>query len=893
MALKQNRKWHSLTIDEVFKLTKSSNSGLTEQEIKIRLKKDGPNELPQQKPYSKLRLLFSQFNNPLMLILFGTIAVSIAIKHYSDTIFIVLVLLANTMVGFYQENKANDAINGLKKMIVIRTRVAREGREKEIDSKDLVAGDVVVLQAGDKIPADARLIEARGFKVNEANLTGESAAVDKISGKVAPKAVLAERKNMVFMGTLVEEGSARALVVATGLATEMGEIVRLLSETEEAQTPLQSQMARLAKLAAGFVLGVIGLILLIGLWRLNSAEDILLASLSLAVSAVPSGLLPAITLILVLGMHRILKQKGLVRKLVATETLGSVTVICTDKTGTLTEGKMAVTHLVTATKELSAKNLKYFQISDPDPISEPIKKLGKIITLNNDAFIENPEAKQGEWIIRGKITEQALLRASAQMGFDKKILEQEHLLLDKVYFSSELKYSATLREEDENKACLFVVGAPEFVLAHSQFAENPQGENFSRESVEFRKLEAKVEELGKQGLRVIAGAYIEFDTRPKYKQPHELVKNLTLVGLIALEDPIRAEVQDSIKLTKRAGIKTVIVTGDHKLTAIAIAKKIGIKADITSVMEGNEIENMTDKDLIKKVSKITIFVRVSPKHKLRIVDALQANGEIVAMVGDGVNDAPALKTANIGVAVGSGTDVAKEVADLLLLDNGFHTIVKAIEQGRIIFSNIRKVFVYLIADDFAELFIFLASMLMGLPLPLMPAMILWINLVEDGLPDLALTTEQEGTYVMDHPPRKHGEPIVSKPIRKWLIALLLIGGLSAFTLFFVGLRMGVDEGKIRTMVFALMGWDSLVFAFSVRSFHKSIFRRDIFSNRFLVAGVLVSLMLLLMAIYAPFMQRMLTTQSLSMMEWTVIVGVSLFEILLIEFTKKKFVAGRP
>ena len=872
------QKWHSVAPEEVLRITKTSISGLTNQEALKRQTKFGANELPSQKPYSKLRLFFNHFNNPLMYILLGTVVVSLLLKHYSDTIFIVLVLISNVAVAYYQESKAGDAIASLKKMVKISAWVVRNGNEKEIDSTELTFGDIVILHSGDKVPADLRILESRNLRVNEASLTGESISVEKKPQAISKTSEIAEQKNMVFMGTIVEEGWAKAVVVGISLDTQMGKIVQMLTVTEEVQTPLQLQMARLAKLTALFILGVIGLIFIIGLVRFESTQEILLASLSLAVSAIPAGLLPAITIILVLAMRRILKQNGLVRKLVSSETLGSVTVICTDKTGTLTEGNMTVTHLITEQLELSGKKLQSFKISDPEPEKEIAKQLAKISMLNNDAFLENPDATADKWIFRGKITEQALLRSAALIGFNKKDLDQEHLLIDKIYFSSDLKYSASLRELSDDKTALFVVGAPEVI--------------FSKTRDGHKLFEAKTEQLTKQGLRVLAVAFREFSTHPKYKKLHDLVTNLNLVGLIALEDPVRDEVVEAIKVTKKAGIRTVIVTGDHKITASVVAKKIGLNVKEENIVEGSEIEAMTDIELRLKIRSILIFARVNPSHKLRIVDALQSHGEIVAMVGDGVNDAPALKAADIGVAVNAGTDVAKEVADLVLLDNGFHSIVKAIEQGRVIFANIRKVFVYLLADDFQELYIFLVSMILGFPLPLLPAQILWINLVEDGLPDISLTMEQETSYVMDQPPRPKNEPIVNRPLKLWLTSIFLISGTAALLLFIAGHTFTNDLSKIRTMLFALMGLDSLFFVFSARSFRRTIFRKDIFNNKWMVGAVTISLILLLSAIYMPILQKLLSTQSLILEEWIVVLTISIIEILLIEFAKTKLLFNR-
>jgi P-type Ca2+ transporter type 2C len=874
MALKPaTKRWHSIEFDEVFKSLGSSHHGLSEDEAKKRLKKFGYNDLPHEKSLSKLRLFLNQFNNPLMLIMVCTVVISLILKHYTDSIIMILVIMSNVIVAFYQESKAGDAIKSLKKMVKINARVTRNKSEKQLESQYLVVGDVVTLQSGDKVPADARIFEVRGLKVNESSLTGESIAVEKNSGKINAKAVVGDQKNMLFMGTIVEEGFAKAIVVATGLQTQMGDIVHMLATTEEELTPLQKELLRMAKLAAGFISVIIMLIFLIGLVRGQSLDQILLASLSLAVAAIPAELLPAITIILVLAMRRILRNQGLVRKLVSNETLGSVTVICTDKTGTLTEGKMEVTHLVTKTKELSGKKLSTFTIDDADPELENLKQLVKISLLNNDAFLENPNDKPDHWIMHGKITEQALLRLSARMGFNKQSLEQEHLLIDKIYFSSELKYSATLRETDGDQATLFVIGAPEIIFTKSN---------------DSTELLPKIDKLTKQGLRVLAVAHKNFESKPEYKKLHDLVKDLDLIGLIALEDPIREDVPNAIKLTEQAGIRTVVVTGDHKITAMVIAKQIGLKIKENQILEGPELESMSDAELQKRINNIAVFARVSPKHKLRIVDALQAKGEVVAMLGDGVNDAPALKTSDIGVAVNSGTDVTKEVADLVLLDNGFSTIIKAIEQGRIIFSNIRKVFIYLLVDDFSEIYVFLIAMILGLPLPLIPAQILWINLVEAGLPDLSMTTEQESDHVMDQKPRPKNEPVLNRPLKFWFSSAFLLSGTLALTLFWFIWQATGNLEKARTMTFVFMGLDSLFFAFSVRSFRQSIFRLNIFNNKILTSAVFISLVLLLTAVYTPGLQKMLSTVPLGITEWALILAMVIGEIILIEVSKFHF-----
>ena len=875
------------------------------------MEKNGKNVLPSERPLSKLRLFFSQFNNPLMYILLTTVVISFLLKHYSDGVFIVVVLLINILVGFYQENKANQSLLVLKRMVKIKARVKRDGNEKEIDSDDLVMGDVVFLRAGDKAPADGRIIQSRGLKINEAGLTGESQAVEKrFVDTLSEQTPLPERSNMVFMGTIVEEGQAVIIVVSTGINTEIGEVVSLLQKTKERKTPLQRKILSLSKLVGAFILSVILVIVVIGYFTQKSFADIFVASLALAVSATPSGLLPAITVILVLGMRQIFKQNGLVRKLVATETLGRITVVCTDKTGTLTEGKMQVSHILTSTRELFSQEMKETSLGLNMKISGANRDVNnnnnfliglakeenvngleshisalKIAVLANEAFVENPEAELQEWVVRGKPTEQALLLAGMQAGLNKKDLEEQYPLLDRLSFDSDLKYAASLHYVNNNKSALYVIGAPEEIIARS-IDLDIDGRKEKLGNEQSLQLLKKMEALTQRGLRVLACGHRDCDVAAKYQNLNDLVKKLSLVGFIALKDPLRPDAKESILITKKAGIRTIIVTGDHKLTAQAIAQEIGLSAQDHNILDGKEIEALTAADLQEKSKHISIYARVSPNHKLRIISALQANNEVVAMLGDGVNDAPALKAADIGVAVGSGTDVAKEVADLVLLDDNFKTIVKAIEQGRVIFENIRKVFAYLVADDFSELLLFLASMAMGLPLPLLAAQVLWINLVEDGLPDIALTTEQETEGIMEEKPRSPQEPILNKDLWQWMFSVFVITGFAAFLSFLFFWDFFGDIAKARTMVFALMCLDSLTFAFSVRSFKRTIFRKDIFSNRYLTGGVIISFILLLAAVYLPPLQKLLATRPLNLVEWLMILAFALAEVILISISKK-------
>src|SRR3989344_4584335 len=696
-----------------------------------------------------------------------------------------------------------------------------------------------------------------------------------------------DRTNMVFMGTLVEEGSGKAIIVQTGVHTAIGNIVSLVKETVDRKTPLQKKLTKLSNFTGAFILSIIIIIAIIGYLKGQSFSEIFVASLALAVSAIPSGLLPAITVILVLGMNRILKQKGLVRKLVANETLGSVTVICTDKTGTLTEGKMQVSHIFASKDELFNNGDGLPPKEAKNGVESHILAL-KTSLFTSEAFIENPNDELSEWVVRGRSTEQALVLASLHAGLEQRTLNTEYKVIEQQPFDSSKKYAISIREFDGRRT-MYVTGAPEIVLgkSHNVHCEKANHLETDKRTILLNKLDT----LAKKGLRVVACAYREIDNDVPIEDLDKLLKNLIFIGFIALKDPLREETKQSITETKRAGIRIVLITGDHRHTALAIATEVGIEAGEDTILEGKEVEEMDEKLLQERARTVNIYARVSPEHKLKIVRALQANNEVVAMVGDGVNDAPALKAADVGVAVGSGTDVAKEVADVILLDNNFKTIVKAIEQGRVVYENIRKVFVYLIADDFSELFIFLAAMIFGLPLPLVAAQILWINLVEDGFPDIALTTEQETKGVMDEKPRNPNESILSRPMRKWMISIFFITGSAAFLLFVGFWNMTGDLEKARVMVFALMCLDSLIFAFAVRSFKRPLWRKDIFSNYFLNGAVVIGLILLAGAVYFAPLQKLLSTQSLMATEWLIILLISTVEIIILEFFKKRYFRG--
>lgn len=877
--------WCSYEIEDIFVRVNSSLSGLPTEEAAKRLAQYGKNILPVETSRSTWKLILAQFANPLMYLMALAVAVSLYLSNLVEGVFILIVMVSNALVGFYQEHKANKSLQALKSMIRLRARVLRDNIEVEIGVEDIVPGDILILRAGDKIPADGRIIEAREFRVNEASLTGEAKPIEKTAATIAIAAQIADQTNMVFMGTFVETGSANILILETGVRTQYGDIVTMLKETPEEQTPLQLAVISLSKFIGIFISIVISALIIEGYLAGQSFPTIFETALALFVSAIPEGLLPAITIILVLGMRRILHQRGLVRRLAATETLGSVTVICTDKTGTLTEGKMEAESILTAdgTFPVTATSSALTSTAGALIINGSV--------LATDAYIENPLAEYEELVVRGNFTEQALLRMAYTFGVKKHELEQTNVLTDTLFFSSERKYSASLRQVGEQKT-LYVVGAFEkmseylttvLVGEETQLLHEPS----------YHALIDKKDEAVKAGYRVLAFAYRTVSGEHN-SIAALLNEGLTLAGFVTIIDPIRDDVPEAFVETRQAGVKTVIVTGDHKFTARAVAEKIGLAIADEDILEGVDIEAMDDGQLREHVKTVLLYARVSPRHKLRIVQALQENGEVVAMFGDGVNDAPALKAADIGVAVETQVVATQEVADIVLLDGGFNTIIKSIEQGRIIFSNIRKIFLYLITQDFSQFFIFIASILFGLPLPLSAAQLLLINLVESGLPDLALTTEQEKEGIMNEPPRKKTESILNQPVRQFMISVFIISGLSAFLFYVLLLQLIPDPHKVRTMIMVLFSLESLFLAFSMRSFTKRIFRNDIFSNRILVAAVIISLGMVLCTVYVPALQKILITVPLQISDWGLIISVNLIIIILVDGIKLRlFKAHRP
>ncbi len=858
--------WHSLSSKEVAKILKTNpKKGLSEKEVLKRRKKFGRNILLQKKSFSKIKLFLNQFKSPLVYILLIAGIIILPFHEFIDAIVIFLAVIVNVSIGYFQEKKANNALKELKKALQIKAEVIRSGNKKLVDSADLVEGDIFVLNPGDKVPADGRIIKSKNLKVNEMQLTGEWLAVEKKDDLLTKEISLAERDNMIYMGTIVESGWAIAIVVATGEETEIGKISDLISQIKEEETPLQKKIKSLSRIVAGIIIFICFLILILGLFQGNQFLEILIIAIAIAVAAIPEGLPVALTVILALGMQRILKKKGLVRKLTSAETLGSTSVIATDKTGTLTEGKMRITEIVSSSEKGRDLTLK-------------------IASFCSQAFIENPDDLMDKWIIRGQATDRALLLAGIEAGLRPNSLEKEVKNIIDIPFDQKNKYLGKTFLKNSRKL-LYLSGAPENILKLSSYYEKNGVKKLSLQK--RKKIEKEIDEMAEKGLRVIGVAKREI------KKGKTIIDNLVFVGLIGLKDPVRKEARRAIKTCQEAGLKTIIVTGDHFLTAKAVAREIGFSVKKENILLGKDLDKMSDEEFSRKVEEIKIYARVEPKHKMRIIQAWQNKGEVIAMTGDGINDAPALKKADIGIALGSGAEVAKEVSDLILLTDNFSVIVEAIEEGRAIIDNIRKVITYLLSDSFTETILIAVSLFYGLPLPVTAAQILWVNLIEDGFPNVALAFEEKEENLMGRKVEKAKKSLLTKEMK---VLIFIIGITTDFLL--LGLFLWLYKFSrysmphIRTIIFAGLAIDSLFYVFSCKNLRKNIWQINIFSNKILFFSWVLGVIMLLSAIYLPFFQFFLKTYPLSWPDWGMLIGLGMINLILIETTKWFFIKKR-
>lgn len=957
--------YHNLDIAQTAAELKTDiATGLTAGEARRRLAEGGRNVLPTGEETSLFKILISQFADVMVLMLLAAVAVSIFLREYSDAIVILVIVLLNAALGTYQEFRAEQALAALSAMQVPHVRVRRDNHVTEISAEELVPGDLVLLQEGDRLPADGRLVVAKSLNIEEAALTGESQPVEKTTATIDETEVpLGDRLNMAFMGTAINFGRGEMIVTGTGLKTELGKIAEMLMGVEDKQTPLQVQIHKLSLTLIRGALIVVALVFVIGLLRGFALDQMLITAIGLAVAAVPEGLPAIITVSLSLGAARMVKRNALIRKLPSVETLGSVTVICSDKTGTLTKNEMTATRLaLPGIDDVDVSGIGYtpegdFKIGQQslDPKTDPqIGRFLKAMALDTDAYLERDDS--GRFNVVGDTTEGALLVAAQKIGWTRQQLEKDLPRVAELPFSSERKAMTTVHEVAgsqadvlfEGKYIAITKGAPDRLIEWAKYEHRPEGT--VELSPERRKIWYRhVDNMAAQGLRVLGVAYRPLDAVPTEMSP-QVERDLNLLGLVGILDPARPEAKAAVQTARHAGIRPIMITGDHALTAEAIAKDLGILRDGEHAITGSELEKMDEGQMVSALQRTSVFARVSPEHKLKLVKALQSTGEVAAMTGDGVNDAPALKQADIGVAMGiTGTEVSKGAADMVLTDDNFASIVAAVEEGRTIYDNIRKFVRYLLSSNVGEILVMLVAILIGMPIPLLAIQILWVNLVTDGLPAIALGFEPGEADVMNRPPRPKGESIFARGLGRQVVVLAIVLAIVTLGGFAYGhLAHGLDpfnahtlgaETKPRAELVALVGedevpadWDTLTVAeritvlegdaveggghegsegllgaleriprtiaftvlalgqmFHVAGIHAgesvSFFRVGFKSNRLLMWAILSTFVLQLLVLYVPFLSNILDTYPISLVDLTISLALAFVVLLATEFDR--------
>ena len=897
--------WHSMEVDQVLKeLNTDPHQGLSDEEVRSRLEKYGYNELKKEEQVSPFTLFINQFKNILILILLVAIGLSALVGEVVDAVIIAVIVVFCAVLGFIQEYRAERALEALKKMLSPTITGLRGGREEEIPSKDLVPGDILLLEAGDKIPTDARLVEIHSVRCDEAPLTGESIPVGKDIKSLSPDIPVSDKKNMVFTGTTVTYGRGKAVVTATGMSTEFGKIAEEVMAVKTEATPLEKRTKEIGKWLGIIALSICFLVAGISVIReiLGGKIDLafiitmVMFAVALAVAAVPEALPAIVTGALAIGMHQMAKRNALIRKMPAVETLGCTTVICSDKTGTLTKGEMTVRKIFTAGRMIEVTGAGYepvgeFRGSDKIHVgeSEPIRKLLLGGLLCNDSVLEKAE---GKWIIKGDPTEGALTVAAVKAGLHETEVRLENPRVEEIPFSSERKRMTTIHQMEDGKRMAFMKGAPEVVLEKCSYITDGDGHRplTGEERAKFLNVN---EEMAQDALRVLGVAYRELPEGTECVE-EAIEKDLIFIGLAGMMDPPREEAIEAIRVCKEIHIRPVMITGDHKLTAVAVAKEIGIYKDGDRVLTGVELEKMDEEEFEKIVDKVTVYARVSPMDKLKIVKAWKKKGEVVAMTGDGVNDAPALKHADIGIAMGiTGTDVAKEASDMVLADDNFATIVKAIERGRWVYDNIKKYLAYLMQCNITEVVVIGGVVLMMGPefLPLLPAAILYMNLATDGLPALALGVSPPDPDIMKRPPRDPKESIFGWDVKSFILRAVLIECPFFYFIFFHKLS---DITWARTEVFFLFIIIELVVALNCRSLIYSIFKVP--PHKWLLIALAWEIGLITVLIQIPSVRDAFGITKPSFSDLTIIVGFGLVVFAIIEVTKvilrRRMVVGR-
>ena len=862
--------WHSLETEDALDRLDSAPKGLDSKQAQQRLEEHGPNTLGAEERVSPLTLLIRQVRNPLIYLLVGAAVLSLVVGKYIDSGVIFGVIVLNSLLGFFQEWRAEGALAALRHMAALHARVLRNGEPTEIEAAEVVCGDILLLETGDRVAADALLLDADELQIDESALTGESQPAGKQPGRADEQTPMADRRQMVWMSTNVTGGRGRALVVQTGMQTQMGQIAGAVRSTLREKTPLQKRMHTL-----GIVLGAVGIglaVVVLGLELLRGYKivEAIMFSVAVAVSAIPEGLPAVISVTLALGVRRMADRNAIIRHMPAVETLGSTTVICSDKTGTLTQNQMTVRRLWAdgKTYELTGEGYQpdgVLQSPEGQVLEQPtdsLEMLLRIGVLNNNARLRQ---KENQWIAEGNPSEAALLTAAHKAGMDPDALQQDIERLHEVPFSSDRKYMATLHpHKDADNRVAFVKGAPDRLL---DFCSHVliDGKPAPLDADQRQAVEDAISDFATHALRVMAGAFCEFDAGKNEIAADDVERGLTLVGLWAMIDPPRQESAQAVSDAKAAGIHPVMITGDHAATALAIAKQVGIAGD-GSALTGRDIDAMDKPALAEAALRSGVFARVSPAHKLKIMEALREQGHVVAMTGDGVNDAPALKGADIGVAMGrNGTEVAKEAADMILTDDNFATIVHAIEEGRVIFSNLRRVVYFLVATNIGEILTMITALMIGMDLPLTAVMILWVNLVTDGACTIPLGVEPKHWDVLKQPPRNPRESILNGMLIRRMATLTPLMAAGTLLMFHWSRPDGLEHA--RTVAFTTLVAFQWFQAFNARSHYQSIFSIGVFSNRWLLGGVALAIVLQVLVVHTGLGRMLFGTTHLSAMDW--------------------------
>lgn len=887
--------WHSLDIAEVLHKLHTQAEGISSEEAKARLQRYGYNELVKAKKRPLLKILLRQFKSVLILILLIATSISLVAGKAFEAAVILVIAVASVALGFIQEYRAEKALEALKKMLSPTATVVRDGQEQVIAAREIVPGDILVLKGGDKVSADGRLMEVINLQVNEASLTGESMPVTKETQKISEYVSLPDRKNMVFSGTEITYGKGKAIVVATGMNTEFGKIAKEVAGVAKEQTPLEKRISELGKwlgfaslvvciAVIGF--GVLREFFMFGSLGTEFVFGIILFGIALAVASVPEALPAVVTGSLAVGMYRMAKRNALVRKMPAVETLGCITVICSDKTGTLTKGEMTVRKIYIGGKVVSVTGVGYepkgeFRIEGADDIREGeiFSLLMKASLLCNDAELK---LEKDKWSTRGDPTEGALIVVSLKAGYEQDEARKRYPRVGELPFSSERKRMTTVHSTPNDEQIIFSKGAPEIILERCSYVHTLNGIEQLSERRRKEILQAN-EEMAKNALRVLGIAYKKSRASIETFDEETLERNLVFLGLLGMIDPPRDEAIEAVTICKRVGIKPIMITGDHKLTAVAIAKEMGIYEEGDIVLTGEDLEKMSDDDLEKMVEKVTVYARVSPIHKLKIIHAWKKRGQIVAMTGDGVNDAPALKHADIGVAMGiMGTEVTKETADLVLADDNFATIVNAIELGRWIYDNIKKYLAYLLQCNLVEITVLSVAVLAGFPIPLLPIQILYINLATDGLPAIALGLSPSDPDIMRRPPRHPKETVFTKEVKIFFLLAILIQCPLLLWVFLSSIPLG--EAIAQTRLFLVFVFFELVLALNCRSLKYTLF--EVKPHKFLLLAVLWEAILILTLVNIPIARQAFGIVETGLFELGLVAGLGIVTLFSIEITKR-------